>query len=241
MKKIFRAILAVLLVFSLASCQRKNPKEQLSDFLQAQVTKSNTTGEIVGNLSIGAAVQTIPLTATIRYDIPNHRYSLSGSMMGMMGINVVVIDKVAYVDMMQMKFKVTLDSPATGTSLPTETGGIDLTKFLNMITNVKAEKHGSNTVYSFDINITDMMKMLPKIPDAPAGAFKENPHVSITGDKNDNIVSGELKWTPMAGATINGSFEFTVLGGKVDISEPFDKDTYQEISPEDMAQQFQLT
>ncbi len=240
MKKIIKAIMAVLLIVSLAGCQR-NPKEQLSDFLKAQVTKNNTTGEIVGTLSMGAGVQTMPMTANIKYDIPNHRYSLSASLMGMMGMDIVVVDKVAYIDMMQMKLKIALDSPVTGTSQTTETGEIDLSKFLNMITNVKVEKHGNNTVYSFDINFSDMMKLLPKVPNAPVTAFKENPHVTITGDKNNNIQSGELNWTPVAGTVIKGSFEFTAVGGAVDISEPLDKDKYQEMSPDDMMQQFQLT
>ena len=240
MKKLLHLLLCALMILSLAGCS-KSPQKQLEEFLKQQSANNYTSGEVTGSASISAnGLQQIPISLDMKYDTSKHSAQAEISMMGMMNGTVTIVERTAYIDFMNMKYKVVMDNKTTGVSVTTN-GGFGLDQFFKAITNVTVTSRNGETIYSFDINMTGLMDMLPKqqVTDQMKQTFKNNPHVSLTGDKNNNLKHAQLTWNFNNTTSMTGEFDFKNLGKPVDINEPADKDMYQEINPEDISSQFQ--
>lgn len=235
MKKLLKIALALCTVLMITGCQN-NPKRQLEEFLYAQSTKSFSSGEIEGSISIGMGIQQIPIEINAKYDLNKWQADLTLSMMGMTNAHVIVYDKMAYIDLMTMKIKVPIGEGFTLTSSEQQTPSPEeiIQKFIDSIVHLSAKTEDGKKIFTFEIDVVSLKKKLPGEYSTELDMMlTRNPQFTITGDKHNNLESVEMTWSLGQFGKISGRFDFKNIGGNIVIEEPSDKDSYQEMQPEE--------
>lgn len=232
MKRLLKIFIGLVSVVCLVGCSSSS-KQKLLTFITKQVKENDFTAmDFNGSLSVVFNQNPFDLLVHGKYDLNNKSLFLENDSLG----SLTIFDKNAYLEAFGLKVKVPLKDGFSFTSSNDEVSLATLAStLLKSIEDVKVEKSGDYTNYTFALNVADLMKLYEtKIPKVLINATINKPTIVINALNDEKIetihlsIGGSLNEISLS---INAEINPNKYGEDVNILKP-DTSSFFEMSLE---------